>query len=64
MTTFLVWIFISVGQSQSRDIHYSPMMPSPQECQALAKVSAELGAFGKCVQMQIMVPTQMQVSVK
>lgn len=62
MTTFLVWIFISV--SQGRDIHFSPMMPSPQECQALAKVSADLGVNGKCVQMQVMVQSQMQVSVK
>ena len=62
MTTFLVWIFISVGQN--RDIHYSPMMPSPQECQALAKVSADLGVNGKCVQMQVLMQTQMQVSVK
>ena len=62
MSTFLVWFFISVGQN--RDIHYSPMMPSPQECQALAKVSAELGVVGKCVQMQVMIPTQMQVNIK
>ena len=62
MTTFLVWIFISVGQN--RDIHYSPMMPSPQECQALAKASADLSVTGKCVQMQVMVQSQMQVSVK
>jgi hypothetical protein len=62
VSTFLVWIFISAGQG--RDIHYSPMMPSPQECQALAKVSADLGVNGKCVQMQVMVQSQMQVSVK
>lgn len=56
MSTFLVWIFISVGQN--RDIHFSPMMPSPQECQALAKVSADLGINGKCVQMQVMLLNQ------
>ena len=56
MSTFLVWIFISVGQG--RDIHYSPMMPSPQECNSLAKVSADLGVNGKCVQMQVMLLNQ------
>lgn len=56
MSTFLVWIFISVGQN--RNIHYSPMMPSPQECNALAKVSADLGVNGKCVQMQVMLLNQ------